>query len=168
MVPESACLPVPSEITLLSAGYGVHEGWFGLPAAVGAAVLGNLCGSLIAYWIGRRGTLASPPRWARSTIGSCERLLERHGDAAVFIARLLPLARSFVSLPAGRFGFPLGRFLPLTIAGCAIWSAAFVFAGALAGTAWQAVASTASRVSLLVLLALLIGAVAAERRSRSA
>jgi membrane protein DedA with SNARE-associated domain len=66
----------------------------------------------------------------------------------VFIARLLPLARTFVSLPAGHFAVPLARFVVLTVAGCALWSAAFVLAGALAGTGWHEIATTAGWASL--------------------
>ncbi len=135
MVPESACIPVPSELTLLSAGFAVHQGWFGFPLAVGAATAGNLVGSLLAYWVGRRGALANLPYGSCAALRGCVRLFERNGERAVFIARLLPLARSFVSLPAGHVGVPLARFVALTLAGCAIWSAGFIAAGALAGGA---------------------------------
>jgi membrane protein DedA with SNARE-associated domain len=148
MVPESACLPLPSELTLLSAGYGVHQGWFSFPVAVAAATAGNLTGSLIAYWLGRRGVLAKLPGRGGAAVARCERLFGRRGSSAVFVARLLPLARTFVSLPAGHVGVPLLRFIVFTIAGCAIWSAAFVLAGALAGTGWHEIATTAGRVSL--------------------
>jgi membrane protein DedA with SNARE-associated domain len=129
MVPESACVPIPSEVTLLSAGFGVHEGWFSFPIAVVAATGGNLVGSLLAYWLGRRGLLDRLPRGAEEALGRSERLLTHRGQAAVFIARLLPLARTFVLLPAGHARVPVLRFVALTTAGCAIWSAAFVLGG---------------------------------------
>jgi membrane protein DedA with SNARE-associated domain len=121
MVPESACLPVPSEATLLSAGVGVAHGWFSFPLAVAAATAGNVVGSLIAYWVGRRGLPAGPLR--------SQQLIDRWGLRAVFIARLLPLARSFISLPAGALRIPLGRFTALTAAGCALWCAGLILAG---------------------------------------
>jgi membrane protein DedA with SNARE-associated domain len=148
MIPESACLPLPSELTLISAGFGVHQGWFSFPVAVAAATAGNLTGSLIAYWLGRRGVLAKLPGRGGVAVARCEQLFGRRGSSTVFIARLLPLARTFVSLPAGHVGVPLLRFIVLTVAGCAIWSAAFVLAGALAGTGWHEIATTAGRVSL--------------------
>src|SRR4051794_338373 len=101
MVPESACVPIPSEATLLSAGIGVQHGWFSLPLAVAAATAGNLAGSLVAYWLGRRGTLRRLPRAGAAVVARCERLFDRWGVLAVLVARLLPLARTFVSLPAG-------------------------------------------------------------------
>jgi membrane protein DedA with SNARE-associated domain len=153
MVPESACIPVPSELTLMSAGFGVHQHWLSFPAAVTAATAGNLAGSLIAYWLGRRGALAKLPGRSAGAVARCEELFARRGDRTVFIARLLPLARSFVSLPAGHFGVSLWRFVVLTIAGCAIWSAAFVLAGSLAGSGWQVLATSIGRVFLGVALA---------------
>jgi membrane protein DedA with SNARE-associated domain len=150
MVPESACIPLPSELTLLSAGFGVHQGWFSFTAAVAMATAGNVVGSLFAYWLGRKRVLNKLPRNGGPVVARCERLLERSGERTVFTARLLPLARTFISLPAGHVGIPLPRFVLLTTAGCAIWSAAFVLAGDLAGAGWEQMASTAGRVSLLV------------------
>ena len=150
MVPESACIPLPSEVTLLSAGFGVHQGWMSFPAAVALATAGNLVGSLIAYWLGRRQVLTKLPRNGGAVVARCERLLRSRGERTVFTARLLPLARTFVSLPAGHVGIPLRRFVPLTTAGCAIWSAGFILAGDLAGSGWERIASTAGRVSLVV------------------
>jgi membrane protein DedA with SNARE-associated domain len=147
MVPESACIPVPSEITLLFAGFAVDQGWMSLPFAVLAAATGNLVGSLIAYGIGATGKLQHLPG-VRRVLGRWQSLLERHGTRAVFIARLLPLARTFVSLPAGAQRIRLMPFVALTFAGCALWALAFVLAGMLAGSAWVAINSVVGRVLL--------------------
>lgn len=92
-----------------------------------------------------------------------EGLLERHGTRGVLIARLLPLARTFVSLPAGARRVPLPTFVAMTAAGSAMWAAAFITAGALAGPAWVAVSSIFGRV--LLGAGLLIVALALLRRS---
>jgi membrane protein DedA with SNARE-associated domain len=147
MVPESACIPLPSEVTLMAAGFAVHQGSFGLPIAVAAATAGNLIGSLLAYEAGRRGAI---DRLGGAILKRCDGIFTRYGEGAVFVARLLPLARTFISLPAGCAGVPLGRFLVMTIAGCAIWSAAFVFAGELAGAAWRPVADGVGQASWLL------------------
>jgi membrane protein DedA with SNARE-associated domain len=168
MIPESACLPIPSEVTLLSAGFGVHQGWFSLPLAVAAGTAGNLVGSSIAYWIGRTGVLSRLQRRGGPAIEGCERLFARRGQSAVFLARLLPLARTFVSLPAGHARIPFGRFALLTVAGCAIWCAAFVAAGDIAGAGWHEVAGAAGRVTLAVSVALLLAlAMGAGARRRA-
>jgi membrane protein DedA with SNARE-associated domain len=154
MVPESACIPVPSEITLLFSGFAVHQGWLNLPLAVLGATAGNLVGSLLAYAIGASGLVGRVPV-ARSALRRSEELLEGGGTRAVFIARLLPLARTFVSLPAGARRMPLGRFIALTTAGCALWAAGFILVGLLLGASWTAVNSIAGRVMLAVGLILL-------------
>lgn len=79
--------------------------------------------------------------------------LERQGTRAVFSARLLPLARTFVSLPAGARRVPLGPFVVLTTIGCALWAVAFVLTGLLVGAAWGAVSSVLGRALLVVGLA---------------
>lgn len=150
MVPESACLPVPSEVTLLAAGFAVHQGRMPLGAAVAAATAGNLAGSLIAYALGRLSSRWRLWAWARAGLARCDTLLARHGARAVFTARLMPLARTFVSLPAGHARIPIARFTVLTTLGCAIWTSGFVLAGTLLGTGWQH-ASHALRIPLLLL-----------------
>src|SRR4051794_5096984 len=114
MIPESACIPIPSEVTLMAAGFGVHRGALSLPVAIVAGTAGNLIGSLIAYTAGRLGLLR------RGVARRSEDLFDRFGSGAVFVCRLLPLARSFVSLPAGHARVPLVRFVVLTAGGCAI------------------------------------------------
>jgi membrane protein DedA with SNARE-associated domain len=162
MVPESACIPIPSELTLLFAGYSVGQGWMTLPLAVLCATAGNLVGSMIAYAVGASGLLARVPI-ARAVLLRWEGLLERHGTRAVFIARLLPLARTFVSLPAGARRIELVPFVALTTAGCALWAAAFVLAGMAVGTAWMAVSSVLGRVLLGVGLAALAASLIRRR-----
>ncbi len=150
MIPESACIPVPSEVTLMATGFGVHHGVLGFPAAVAAATAGNLIGSLIAYVIGRRGWLQRLPRLGSSIASRCDAIFERYGSGAVFVGRLLPLVRTFVSLPAGQAGVSLGRFVALTVAGCAIWSAAFIMAGYATGSAWREISGSVGGVGLAI------------------
>jgi membrane protein DedA with SNARE-associated domain len=164
MVPESACIPIPSEVTLLFSGFAVSNGWLSYPLVIVAATAGNLAGSLIAYGVGASGLVQRVPG-ARNVLARGEAVLDRHGPRAVFVARLLPLARTFVSLPAGARHVALGRFVALTTAGCALWALAFVTAGALAGSAWLAVSSIAGRVLLVGGIAVL--AVALLRRPRA-
>lgn len=138
MVPESACLPVPSEVTLMCAGFGVGAGWMPFWAAVLAATAGNLVGSLLAYGLGRRlAGREAGGGWAGRGLDYCQPLFERHGERAVLVARLLPLARTFVSLPAGYAGVPLVPFVAMTALGCAVWAVAFIVLGLLAGAGWE-------------------------------
>src|SRR5947209_1037166 len=84
MVPESACIPVPSEITLLCSGFAVHMGWMSFPLAVLAATGGNLVGSLLAYGVGASRMLARVPG-ASAVLHRWEGMLDRHALRAVFV-----------------------------------------------------------------------------------
>jgi membrane protein DedA with SNARE-associated domain len=162
MVPESACIPIPSEVTLLFSGFAVREGWMSFPAAILAATAGNLVGSLIAYALGASRLVERLPL-LRGVLQRPEQLLRRHGTRAVFIARLLPLARTFVSLPAGAMRLPLPAFVAMTAAGCAIWATAFTTTGVIAGTAWATLSTTLGRI-LLVAGLLIVARSAGSRR----
>jgi len=149
MVPESACIPLPSEVTLLFSGFAVRQGWMTLPAAVLAATAGNVLGSLIAYGLGASRTVGRAPALG-AAIRRCEGLFDRHGSRAVFLARLLPLARTFVSLPAGSRRIPLFSFVLMTTAGCGLWAVSFVVTGVLVGAAWSSADAVIGRVLLVV------------------
>jgi membrane protein DedA with SNARE-associated domain len=125
--------------------------------AVAAATAGNLVGSLIAYGVGRRVSAGQARAWTGAGPGRCDALFSRHGTRAVFVARLLPLARTFVSLPAGHARIGIGRFVAMTVAGCAIWAAALVLAGMVAGSGWRALSEALG----LPLLAVGLAAIAA-------
>jgi membrane protein DedA with SNARE-associated domain len=155
MVPESACIPIPSEVTLIFAGAAVDHGWMSFPLALLAATAGNLLGSLLAYGLGASRLLAGASV-VGSVLGRWEGLIERHGTSAVLSARLMPLARTFVSLPAGAMRVPLGSFVLLTTIGCAIWAAALILVGLLAGAAWSEISSLVGRVLLVVGVAVLV------------
>jgi membrane protein DedA with SNARE-associated domain len=156
MVPEAACIPVPSEVTLLFSGFAVDQGWMSLPLAVLAATAGNLVGSMLAYGLGASHALASVPV-ARTAGERWQGLFDRHGTRAVLIARLLPLARTFVSLPAGARRVPLVPFVALTLAGSALWAIGFVLAGMAASGAWSAIDSVLGRVLVAVGLIVVAG-----------
>jgi len=163
MVPESACIPVPSEVTLLFSGFAVSQRWMSFWLTVLAATADNVVGSLIAYGIGATGLLARVPG-AHRLLARWERMIDDKGLRAVFVARLLPLARTFVSLPAGARRLPLGAFTGLTAAGCALWAAAFILIGLVSGSAWSEVSGVAGKVTLGAVIVVL--GVAAWRRRR--
>jgi membrane protein DedA with SNARE-associated domain len=153
MVPESACIPVPSEVTLLFSGFAVSQHWMSFLVAVMAATAGNVIGSLIAYGIGATRVVERIPG-GRGLMRRWEHTLDDRGLRAIFLARLLPLARTFVSLPAGARRVPLVPFVVLTTLGCALWAVAFVLIGLLSGAAWGAVSSILGKVLLGAGLAL--------------
>jgi membrane protein DedA with SNARE-associated domain len=149
MVPESACIPIPSEATLLFSGVAVHQGWMSFALAVAAATAGNLVGSLLAYGVGATHAVDRVPG-ARQIVARWGTQLEQHGSRAVLIARLLPLARTFVALPAGARRVPLAPFAGYTVLGSAIWAATFIGLGTLMANAWAVLGSVLGRGLLVV------------------
>ena len=123
MVLESACIPVPSEATMLFAGFNVSDGEYSLFAAVAVGSVANLVGSWIAYGVGYYGRVDVLEKHGKklhikkSHLEWADRWFERHGDATVFFTRMLPIIRTFISLPAGVARMPFWRFSVLTLAG---------------------------------------------------
>jgi membrane protein DedA with SNARE-associated domain len=142
MVLESACIPVPSEAIMLFAGFNVDEGNLTLFGIVAAGVLGNVVGSWIAYAVGYYGRLELLEKnrlihinhkhldWADSWF-------QRHGDATVFFTRMLPIIRTFISLPAGIARMPFWRFTAFTLAGSIPWVLMLGFIGREVGDRWE-------------------------------
>lgn len=166
MVPESACVPVPSEVTLLFSGFAVSQRWMGFAPAVLAATAGNVVGSLLAYGLGATQLVGRVPG-LRAVLTRWEQSIDRQGLRAVFVARLLPLARTFVSLPAGSRRLPLAPFTLLTAAGCALWAVAFIAVGVASGTAWAQVSGVAGKVLLGAGILILLGIALSGRGRRS-
>jgi membrane protein DedA with SNARE-associated domain len=142
MTLESACIPIPSEATMLFAGFDVSTHRFTLFGIVLAGVAGNLIGSWIAYAIGYYGRLELLERHrvfhvSPSNLATAERWFDRYGSWAVFFSRLLPIVRTFISLPAGVARMPFWRFTALTVAGCVPWVLALGLIGREVGSNWK-------------------------------
>jgi membrane protein DedA with SNARE-associated domain len=155
MVLESACIPIPSEVTMLFGGAAANAAFAatipGHPAHLNfllvgmLGTVGNLVGSWLAYWVGRRGGRPLIERWGRYVflrpheIDRAEVWFARHGHEAVFVSRLLPVVRTFISLPAGVAEMPLGKFTAYTFAGCLPWTFALAGLGYALGSKWTTV-----------------------------
>jgi membrane protein DedA with SNARE-associated domain len=175
MLAESACIPIPSELTMLFggalAGGAVTGAHLNLAVVVIAGVLGNVAGSYVAWGVGRWGGRAAWRRWGRyimlreDDIDRAEGWFDRHGSKAVFFGRLLPVVRTFISLPAGFAQMAPVRFGLYTVAGCIPWTLALGWAGYAVGSNWKRVAdgfhgptyAIAAVIVVLVVLAVAIG-----------
>jgi membrane protein DedA with SNARE-associated domain len=164
MAVESACIPIPSEAIMLFAGFAVSKGELTLAGIVAAGVLGNLAGSLIGYSIGyfgrvdlleRHRIFHVNPEWLRKTEG----WFERYGDATVFFSRMLPIVRTFVSLPAGVARMPLLRFSALTALGSIPWVLALALLGQGVGDNWESWRHNLGYIDYVVAAAIIGGAV---------
>jgi membrane protein DedA with SNARE-associated domain len=172
MLAESACIPVPSEATMLFAGFNVSRGEYSLIAAVGVGSVANLVGSWLAYWLGYFGRLDVLERHGKklhikkSHLEWADRWFERHGDATVFFSRMLPIIRTFISLPAGVARMPFWRFSLLTFAGCVPWVLLLTFIGREAGSNWEKWKNSLHYVDYAVVAAIVIGIVYLVVRAR--
>jgi membrane protein DedA with SNARE-associated domain len=142
MLLESACIPVPSEAIMLFAGFNVHEGDMTLFGIVAAGVLGNVVGSWAAYAAGYYGRLELLEKNRlihvnRKHLEWADNWFEHHGDATVFFTRMLPIIRTFISLPAGVARMPFWRFTALTLAGCVPWVLMLGLIGREVGERWE-------------------------------
>jgi membrane protein DedA with SNARE-associated domain len=175
MTLESALIPIPSEATMLFAGFKVSDGTLTLFGIVAAGVLGNLVGSWISYAIGYYGRLELVERHRifhtnRRYLEWADDWFNRHGDATVFFARLLPVIRTFISLPAGIARMPFWRFTVLTLLGCIPWVLALGFLGKQVGSHWDDWKDRLHYLDYAVLaaiVALIVYAIWRRRRERA-
>jgi membrane protein DedA with SNARE-associated domain len=172
MVLESACIPVPSEATMLFAGFNVSRGEYSLWAATLVGSAANLVGSWIAYWIGRAGRVDILEKHGKklhikkSHLEWADRWFERHGDATVLVSRMLPIIRTFISLPAGVARMPFWRFSVLTFVGCVPWVLMLTFIGREAGDNWESWKDSLHYVDYAVAATIVIGVVWLVVRNR--
>jgi membrane protein DedA with SNARE-associated domain len=171
--------PIPSEFVLPLAGFSASQGSLSLVGTMIWATVGSIVGASVMYAIGAllgrdrtRALAVRIPLVKVSDVDRAEAWFDRHGAKAVLFGRMIPLFRSFVSLPAGIQRMPLPRFLLYTAAGSAMWNVLFVLAGYLLGENWHIVEQYAGTfqvlVGVLAALALVWFVVARVRRRRVA
>jgi membrane protein DedA with SNARE-associated domain len=182
MAVSSACIPIPSEVVMLFAGFavadraasGAHH-HLTLLGIVLAGVLGTLAGSWVAYGVGRAGRLELLERHGNKVhmgpaqIQRADRWFQRYGEPIVLFGRVIPIIRAFVSLPAGIARMPLLRFSVLTLVGSIPWVLALALVGEAVGSEWTNVRKGFEYVDYVLLAAIVLGLVwlAARRRLRA-
>jgi membrane protein DedA with SNARE-associated domain len=160
MVLESACIPIPSEVTMIFAGYLVSQGEMNFWAAVLVGSFANLVGSWIAWAAGAYGvdSLLVRSGHARRRLETSQRWFERYGTPVIFFSRMLPVVRTFISLPAGIARMPLGRFSALTFLGCIPWCILLVWMGDTAGRNWKSWEEKLHLLDYPIIALLVVGA----------
>jgi membrane protein DedA with SNARE-associated domain len=173
MVAESACIPIPSEATMLFAGFNVSDGQWSMAEVTTAGVAGNVIGSWIAYAVGYFGRVDILERHGSKLhikpahLQTADRWFERYGSVTVFVCRLLPVVRTFISLPAGVARMPFWRFTALTVLGCLPWVWLLAYVGMQAGDNWDQWKDNLHYVDYAVVAAIALGlAWLLVRRSR--
>jgi len=163
MLVESACIPFPSEVTMLVGGWYAAEGTLDFFWVATAGVLGNLVGSWIAYAVGRTTGRTLLDRYGRYVlirshdIDKAEVWWERYGEAATFFSRLLPVIRTFISLPAGIARMPFGKFTLYTFLGVIPWTFGLTWVGWIVEDNWELVVDYFDLPTLIIGVALVGG-----------
>ena len=143
MAIESACIPLPSEVIMPFSGYLVLTGRFNLLWVAVAGAIGCNAGSIVAYYLGARGGRPLAEKYGRYFLVSrrdldrADRFFARYGDGTVFFARLLPVVRTFIALPAGVARMNFLRFNIYTFLGSLPWCLALAYAGLRLGARWM-------------------------------
>ncbi|MBI4234355.1 MAG: DedA family protein [Chloroflexi bacterium] len=166
MAIESACIPLPSELIMPLSGWMlIQQQGLGLPHLVLAGfygALGNLLGSLLAYWVGAKGGRPFLERFGRyilitrKDLERADRWFARYGEWAVLASRMLPVVRTFISLPAGIVRMNLLRFSLYTLLGSFPWSLGLAYGGYLLGENWEKLRTAMRPFDIPIVLALLI------------
>jgi membrane protein DedA with SNARE-associated domain len=164
MAIESACIPLPSEVIMPFSGYLVSRGRFSLWGVSLAGALGCTLGSAAAYAAGAYGGRPFILKYGRyflvtaREVDRADRWFARYGMAATLISRLLPVIRTFISLPAGIARVPFMRFLFYAFLGSLPWSWVLAYVGLLLGEHWDRVGGVLHSLDVVIVLGLAVGA----------
>ena len=177
MAIESSFLPVPSEAVLIPAGVLVHQGEMSAVLVFLSATLGGLAGSLINYYLaftlGRMAILGLVKKYGKillikqSSIDSTEAFFAKHGEITIFTARLIPVVRHLISIPAGFARMNLLKFSIFTTLGAGIWAIILIYAGYLFGDNKAFIEQHLKTISLIaagIALPAIVGYVLVKRR----
>lgn len=143
MAIESACIPLPSEIIMPFSGYLVSTGQFSMLGVTLAGAVGNVVGSIIAYYAGMWGGRPFVERYGPYVLIShhdldvADHWFAKYGEAAVFLSRMLPVVRTFISFPAGIAKMHFPRFVLFTFVGALPWCYLLAYIGVKMGERWE-------------------------------
>ncbi len=160
MTLESACIPIPSELILPMAGWMVSRGVFDFWLAVFFGTAGNTTGSIIAFAVGYYGGRPLLFKYGRYFLVShhdielADRWFARYGEWAVFFSRMMPIVRTFISLPAGVTRMSFVKFVIYSTLGAVPWSILLVYLGQLAGDNWLQIRAVMHNFDYLIMVVL--------------
>jgi membrane protein DedA with SNARE-associated domain len=170
MAIESACIPLPSEVIMPFSGYLVFLGKYSLWSVGLAGAFGCVVGSIPAYYLGMYGGRPLIEKYgkyilmSRHDLDMADRWFDRHGEATVFFARLLPVIRTFIAFPAGVARMEMKRFIAYTFAGSLPWCLGLAYIGMVMGERWPTLRGYFHKFDLLIGAAIVAGIVWYVRR----
>ena len=162
MAMENACIPIPSELILGFAGYLIFADQMTFTGAMIAGMVGGMVGSIFAYLVGSHGGRKFVDRYGKyflikkSHVDLAQRWFDKYGIRAVFFSRMLPVVRTFISLPAGFARVNFSAFLFYTFAGSLPWTALILYLGMFFGENWKKLLEIGHEFSIIVVIALVV------------
>jgi membrane protein DedA with SNARE-associated domain len=162
MALESACMPVPSEIVMPFAGYLVYLGDMNFWLVGLAGTVGCLLGSLLAYYVGYKIGRPAILKYGKYILISkkhlkkADRYFKKKGEFTVFVSRLLPVVRTFISLPAGIARMDIRKFTLYTFLGCLPWCYALTYIGYWLGPNWDKMIHAFRGLDIVIIIALIV------------
>ncbi|TSA18188.1 MAG: DedA family protein [Nitrosopumilales archaeon] len=171
MIAESALIPIPSEVIMPFSGYLVSSGKFNVVYVIIAGSIGNLVGSLVAYYIGFRLGREFILRYGKyvllrkSHLELTESYFKKYGNRSTFISRMLPAVRTYISLPAGVAKMNIRSFIIYTLIGSIIWNSALTYIGIQLGQEWKNILHYSDYFDVIVIIGAIV-AIAIFLRSR--
>lgn len=160
---ESACIPLPSEIIMPFSGYLASIGRFNLYLVSVAGAFGCLVGSILAYFVGIWGGRAFILKYGKyflvshKDLETAERWFGRYGDLTIFFSRLMPVIRTFISLPAGIAKMNFSKFAIYTFLGSLPWCFALAYVGKILGENWQSIRVYFHNADILIIVLIVLG-----------
>lgn len=163
MTIESASIPLPSEAIMGYAGYLVYKGEMNVWVAGLVGALGNITGSTIMYILGIKGGRPFVQKYGKyvhiheERFNQVDKWFAKWGDELVFVSQLLPVVRTFISLPAGvlRVNFP--KFIAYTFIGALIWCTALAYVSSKLGDKWEDLFAFFDKFQIAVIVVILLG-----------
>ena len=165
MAAENACIPIPSELILGFAGYLIFAGKMTFAGAMIGGMVGGMAGSIFAYYVGDKGGRPFVDKYGKyffvkkSHVDLAQEWFDKYGVKAVFFSRLLPVVRTFISLPAGFARMNFFKFIVLTFVGSLPWTVFIIGCGMALGENWELLMAIGHQASLIFVIvsALIIG-----------
>jgi len=165
MALESACIPIPSEFIMPFSGFLVATGQMNFWLVVLIGSFGNLAGSLLAWWVGYRGGRPFVEKYGKyillshHDLDSADRYFQKYGQGTVFFTRLLPVIRTFISLPAGISKMDFKKFALYTFIGVIPFTALLTYAGVKLRENWAGLQPYFHKFDLIILVAVVLALV---------
>ena len=163
MAIESACMPLPSEIIMPFSGYLVTTGRFSLFWTGVAGAVGCVIGSVLAYWVGIWGGRPFLEKYGKfiliagKDLETADRFFKKYGDLSIFISRLLPVIRTFISLPAGIAKMNFTKFVIYTFVGSFFWCLGLAYVGKVMGANWELIKNYVRGADIFIVVLIVAG-----------